>query len=62
MHCGGREEGAAIVQSVDAFLFDCDGVLYHGTSLIEGVQETLSYLRKEKKQVEAHRCLPQNIT
>ncbi|CAA2961693.1 phosphoglycolate phosphatase 2 [Olea europaea subsp. europaea] len=37
-----------LVDSVDAFLFDCDGVIWKGDSLIDGVPETLETLRSMK--------------
>uniref|UniRef100_A0A0E0LZ05 phosphoglycolate phosphatase n=1 Tax=Oryza punctata TaxID=4537 RepID=A0A0E0LZ05_ORYPU len=45
--------GAArsLVDSVDAFLFDCDGVIWKGDQLIEGVPETLDLLRKMGKKL-----------
>ncbi|XP_047048943.1 phosphoglycolate phosphatase 2-like [Lolium rigidum] len=41
----------ALVDSVDAFLFDCDGVIWKGDELIEGVPETLELLRKMGKKL-----------
>ncbi|XP_071689762.1 phosphoglycolate phosphatase 2 [Rutidosis leptorrhynchoides] len=41
-----------LFDSVDAFLFDCDGVIWKGDTLIDGVAQTLEMLRsKEKKLV-----------
>ncbi|KAG8385903.1 hypothetical protein BUALT_Bualt03G0093500 [Buddleja alternifolia] len=34
-----------LLDSVDAFLFDCDGVIWKGDALIDGVPETLEKLR-----------------
>jgi hypothetical protein len=36
---------AALIAKVDCFIFDCDGVIWRGDSVIEGVPETLDYLR-----------------
>lgn len=36
---------------VQAFIFDCDGVLWKGDSLIEGVPETLEMLRGMGKRI-----------
>jgi hypothetical protein len=36
----------AILDKVDCFIFDCDGVIWRGDSVIEGVPETLDMLRK----------------
>ncbi|XP_073148670.1 phosphoglycolate phosphatase 2 [Henckelia pumila] len=40
-----------LVDSVDAFLFDCDGVIWKGDALIEGVPETLEALRSMGKKL-----------
>ncbi|XP_022848297.1 phosphoglycolate phosphatase 2-like [Olea europaea var. sylvestris] len=40
-----------LVDSVDAFLFDCDGVIWKGDSLIDGVPETLETLRSMGKKL-----------
>ena len=40
------EELKQLVDSVDTFLLDCDGVIYHGPNVVPGVKETLSMLRK----------------
>jgi len=40
------EEYQELLDSVDTFLLDCDGVLYHGPIAVEGVIETLQLLRK----------------
>lgn len=39
------EDKLALVNKVDAFIFDCDGVIWRGDSVIEGVPETLDWLR-----------------
>ncbi|KAL0363108.1 UNVERIFIED_CONTAM: Phosphoglycolate phosphatase 2 [Sesamum calycinum] len=36
---------ANLLDSVDAFLFDCDGVIWKGDALIDGVSDTLDTLR-----------------
>uniref|UniRef100_A0A453KIK3 phosphoglycolate phosphatase n=1 Tax=Aegilops tauschii subsp. strangulata TaxID=200361 RepID=A0A453KIK3_AEGTS len=41
----------SLVGSVDAFLFDCDGVIWKGDELIQGVPETLELLRKLGKKL-----------
>ncbi|XP_021766728.1 phosphoglycolate phosphatase 2 [Chenopodium quinoa] len=43
------ENGASLLNSVDAFLFDCDGVIWKGDKLIDGVSETLQFLRSQGK-------------
>ena len=39
------DEYRELVDSVDTFLLDCDGVIYHGPVVVEGVKEVLSMLR-----------------
>lgn len=41
----------ALINKVDCFIFDCDGVIWKGDSVIEGVPETLDYLRSLGKQL-----------
>ncbi|KAI3836484.1 hypothetical protein MKW98_008245 [Papaver atlanticum] len=41
----------ALFNSVEAFLFDCDGVIWKGDKLIEGVTETLEMLRSKGKKL-----------
>ncbi|XP_006660472.1 phosphoglycolate phosphatase 2 [Oryza brachyantha] len=41
----------SLLDSVDAFLFDCDGVIWKGDELIEGVPETLDLLRNMGKKL-----------
>ncbi|KAG8694732.1 hypothetical protein FRC08_008296 [Ceratobasidium sp. 394] len=41
----------AVVDSYDTFMFDCDGVLWHGDHLIPGTIEVLAYLRSQKKNI-----------
>jgi 4-nitrophenyl phosphatase len=38
-----------VVDSYDTFMFDCDGVLWHGDHLIPGTIEVLAYLRQQSK-------------
>ncbi|XVF75150.1 hypothetical protein PTKIN_Ptkin13bG0164200 [Pterospermum kingtungense] len=40
-----------LLDSVDAFLFDCDGVIWKGDKLIDGVPETLDMLRSKGKKL-----------
>lgn len=40
-----------LVDSVDAFLFDCDGVIWKGDVLIDGVPRTLDMLRSMGKKL-----------
>ncbi|PWA50255.1 haloacid dehalogenase-like hydrolase (HAD) superfamily protein [Artemisia annua] len=41
----------ALIDSVETFIFDCDGVIWKGDSLIEGVPETLELLRSKGKRL-----------
>lgn len=45
------EDKKALIDKVDCFIFDCDGVIWRGDSVIEGVPETLEYLRSLGKQL-----------
>ncbi|XP_028769881.1 phosphoglycolate phosphatase 2-like isoform X1 [Neltuma alba] len=40
-----------LLDSVEAFLFDCDGVIWKGDKLIDGVPETLDMLRSKGKKL-----------
>ncbi|KAL4193898.1 hypothetical protein AMTRI_Chr06g201620 [Amborella trichopoda] len=40
-----------LINSVETFIFDCDGVIWKGDSLIEGVPETLDMLRSKGKRL-----------
>ncbi|THF98264.1 hypothetical protein TEA_011747 [Camellia sinensis var. sinensis] len=40
-----------LLHSVDAFLFDCDGVIWKGDKLIDGVPQTLQMLRSKGKKL-----------
>lgn len=40
-----------LLHSVDAFLFDCDGVIWKGDTLIDGVPQTLDLLRSKGKKL-----------
>jgi 4-nitrophenyl phosphatase len=40
------EEYRQLVDSVDTFLLDCDGVIYHGPVVVEGVKEVLTMFRE----------------
>ncbi|CAN0899598.1 Phosphoglycolate phosphatase 1B, chloroplastic [Linum grandiflorum] len=41
----------ALIDSVETFIFDCDGVIWKGDKLIEGVPETLDMLRSRGKRL-----------
>ena len=40
-----------IMSSVDTFLFDCDGVIWHGDEAIQGAVKVISRLREQNKKV-----------
>ncbi|XP_068664936.1 phosphoglycolate phosphatase 1A, chloroplastic-like [Aristolochia californica] len=40
-----------LIDSVETFIFDCDGVIWKGDSLIDGVPETLDMLRSRGKRL-----------
>nr|GMC53214.1 phosphoglycolate phosphatase 2 [Ipomoea batatas] len=40
-----------LLDSVDAFLFDCDGVIWKGDKLIDGIPEALDMLRRRGKKL-----------
>ncbi|KAL1559974.1 Phosphoglycolate phosphatase 2 [Salvia divinorum] len=45
------QDTQSLLDSVDAFLFDCDGVIWKGDSLIDGVSDTLDFLRSMGKKL-----------
>lgn len=36
-----------LLDSYDTWLFDCDGVIWQGTRIVEGVLEVLQFLRQQ---------------
>ncbi|KAK6775169.1 hypothetical protein RDI58_026170 [Solanum bulbocastanum] len=42
---------AELIDSVETFIFDCDGVIWKGDKLIDGVPETLDLLREKGKRL-----------
>ncbi|XXG89238.1 hypothetical protein AAC387_Pa12g1289 [Persea americana] len=40
-----------LINSVETFIFDCDGVIWKGDSLIDGVPQTLDMLRSKGKRL-----------
>ncbi|KAL3323665.1 hypothetical protein AABB24_038029 [Solanum stoloniferum] len=42
---------AELIDSVETFIFDCDGVIWKGDKLIDGVPETLNLLREKGKRL-----------
>ncbi|KAJ2921888.1 hypothetical protein H1R20_g15205, partial [Candolleomyces eurysporus] len=45
------EDYEALLRDYDTWLFDCDGVLWRGDNLIEGVTDVLDMLRRRNKKV-----------
>ncbi|KAF8665033.1 hypothetical protein AX16_000645 [Volvariella volvacea WC 439] len=45
------EDYSALLDKYDTWMFDCDGVLWQGDRLIEGVVEVLDLLRRRNKNV-----------
>ncbi|CDJ57151.1 pyridoxal phosphate phosphatase, putative [Eimeria maxima] len=45
-HCSSRVAAAALLQQFDVFVFDCDGVLWHGSKLLPGIREMLQQLQQ----------------
>ncbi|GBF92576.1 phosphoglycolate phosphatase [Raphidocelis subcapitata] len=45
------EDKMKLIDGVDCFIFDCDGVIWRGDSVIEGVPETLDMLRALGKKL-----------
>ncbi|KZS96822.1 2-phosphoglycolate phosphatase [Sistotremastrum niveocremeum HHB9708] len=44
-------EYKSLLENYDTWMFDCDGVLWHGDRLIDGALEVLSLLREQKKHI-----------
>ncbi|KAI0287186.1 Haloacid dehalogenase-like hydrolase-domain-containing protein [Russula brevipes] len=40
-----------LLDQYDTWMFDCDGVLWHGDRIIDGAVEVLQVLRTQKKRV-----------
>ncbi|PBK90704.1 2-phosphoglycolate phosphatase [Armillaria gallica] len=45
------EDYASLIDKYDTWMFDCDGVLWHGDRLIDGAVDVLRLLRDRKKSV-----------
>ena len=45
------QDAEAFLKDIDVFIFDCDGVIWKGDSLIPGVEKTLEMLRALKKRL-----------
>lgn len=42
-----REEYATLIGKYDTFLFDCDGVLWNGDAVVDGIIDVLGMLRSK---------------
>lgn len=49
--CSRLQDAAALIDSVDVFIFDCDGVIWKGDTLIDGVPAILDMLRAKGKKI-----------
>jgi 4-nitrophenyl phosphatase len=47
VHLSSAQEYAALLDRYDTWMFDCDGVLWHGDRLIDGVVDVLELLRSK---------------
>lgn len=47
----GKEQFEEIMSANDTFLFDCDGVIWHGDEAIKGAVKTISRLKENGKKV-----------
>ena len=43
--------GTKLLEKTDCFIFDCDGVIWKGDSVIPGIPETLAKLREAGKKI-----------
>ncbi|KIJ16507.1 hypothetical protein PAXINDRAFT_75590 [Paxillus involutus ATCC 200175] len=50
-HLSSKEDYEALLEKYDTWMFDCDGVLWHGDRPIEGAVEVLDILRKRGKRL-----------
>ncbi|KAI9209149.1 HAD-like domain-containing protein [Polychytrium aggregatum] len=46
-----QENYAQFIDSIDTFLLDCDGVIWHGTHVLDGIRELLALLRSKGKRL-----------
>lgn len=44
-----KEEYETLIDKFDTFMFDCDGVLWHGDRLVPGARQVLSILREHSE-------------
>lgn len=48
------QDYAKLLADYDTWLFDCDGVLWHGDRLVPGAKEVLSLLRAKSASPSSH--------
>ena len=48
-HLSSKEDYESLLDKYDTWMFDCDGVLWHGDRPIDGAVEVLDILRKRGK-------------
>ena len=46
-----KKEYEALIDKFDTFMFDCDGVIWHGDRLVPGAREVLTILRERSKYI-----------
>jgi len=46
-----RADYTNLLSKYDTFMFDCDGVLWRGSELVDGIVDVLSYLRNHNKNI-----------
>ena len=44
-HLSSKQDYASLFEKYDTWLFDCDGVLWHGMKVLDGVLDVLHHLR-----------------
>ena len=44
-----RAAYAELIEKYDTFLFDCDGVLWNGEQVVQGVADVMAYLRSKRR-------------
>lgn len=49
VHLSSAADYEALLDDHDTWLFDCDGVLWHGDQVVDGVVQVLHILRKRGK-------------
>jgi len=50
-HLSTKNDYESLIEKYDTWMFDCDGVLWHGDRPVEGAVEVLDTLRKRGKRL-----------